>query len=116
MADYYKNRLFRSTWEIQVHCSKLNHAACRPLNLTLCFLSACTTEVEKVCKDSDEDHLQPFKDKMEDFLLQGKDCCLWEYNGSGIFIQAVSLISLQLKVTLKPLILNSAALTLCKKY
>uniref|UniRef100_A0A8D0AIH6 FH2 domain-containing protein n=1 Tax=Sander lucioperca TaxID=283035 RepID=A0A8D0AIH6_SANLU len=34
-------------------------------------LRACTSEVEKVCKVSDEDDLQPFKDKMEDFLAQG---------------------------------------------
>ncbi|XP_039978952.1 formin-2-like [Xiphias gladius] len=35
-------------------------------------LRACTSEVEKVCKVSDEDNLQPFKDKMEDFLKQAK--------------------------------------------
>ncbi|TDG98455.1 hypothetical protein EPR50_G00218840 [Perca flavescens] len=35
-------------------------------------LRACTSEVEKVCKVSDEDDLQPFKDKMEDFLAQAK--------------------------------------------
>ncbi|XP_059180708.1 formin-2 [Centropristis striata] len=35
-------------------------------------LRACTSEVEKVCKVSDEDNLQPFKDKMEDFLAQAK--------------------------------------------
>uniref|UniRef100_A0A7N8XHK3 Formin 2b n=2 Tax=Mastacembelus armatus TaxID=205130 RepID=A0A7N8XHK3_9TELE len=35
-------------------------------------LKACITEVEKVCKVSDEDRLQPFKDKMEDFLTQAK--------------------------------------------
>ncbi|KAK6328053.1 hypothetical protein J4Q44_G00000310, partial [Coregonus suidteri] len=35
-------------------------------------LRACNTEVEKVCKVSSEDHLQPFKDKMEDFLSQAK--------------------------------------------
>uniref|UniRef100_A0A7N6B0Z3 FH2 domain-containing protein n=1 Tax=Anabas testudineus TaxID=64144 RepID=A0A7N6B0Z3_ANATE len=33
-------------------------------------LRACTTEVEKVCKAAEEDNLQPFKDKMEDFLTQ----------------------------------------------
>ncbi|GAA6232614.1 formin-2-like [Lates japonicus] len=35
-------------------------------------LRACTSEVEKVCKVSDEDNLQPFKNKMEDFLTQAK--------------------------------------------
>ncbi|KAM6898604.1 formin-2-like [Lycodopsis pacificus] len=35
-------------------------------------LRACTSEVEKVCKVSDEDNLQPFKDKMDDFLAQAK--------------------------------------------
>ncbi|XP_068439001.1 formin-2 isoform X2 [Clinocottus analis] len=35
-------------------------------------LKACTSEVEKVCKVSDEDNLQPFKDKMDDFLTQAK--------------------------------------------
>uniref|UniRef100_A0A8C6TN90 FH2 domain-containing protein n=1 Tax=Neogobius melanostomus TaxID=47308 RepID=A0A8C6TN90_9GOBI len=38
-------------------------------------LRACTAEVEKVCGMSDGEHLQPFKEKMEDFLLQGKLCC-----------------------------------------
>lgn len=35
-------------------------------------LRACTSEVEKVCKVSDEENLQPFKDKMEEFLAQAK--------------------------------------------
>ncbi|KAJ8284796.1 hypothetical protein COCON_G00036460 [Conger conger] len=35
-------------------------------------LNACTTETEKVCRVSSEDHLQPFKDKMEEFLSQAK--------------------------------------------
>nr|XP_020467389.1 formin-2 [Monopterus albus] len=35
-------------------------------------LRACISEVEKVCKVSEEDDLQPFKDKMEDFLTQAK--------------------------------------------
>ncbi|XP_071001883.1 formin-2-like [Oncorhynchus clarkii lewisi] len=35
-------------------------------------LRACNTEVEKVCQVSSEDHLQPFKDKMEEFLSQAK--------------------------------------------
>ncbi|KAJ0060354.1 hypothetical protein NL108_010141, partial [Boleophthalmus pectinirostris] len=36
-------------------------------------LRACTTEVEKVCSVSEEEHLQPFKDKMEEFLSQAKN-------------------------------------------
>ncbi|KAJ8013648.1 hypothetical protein DPEC_G00031990 [Dallia pectoralis] len=35
-------------------------------------IRACNTEVEKVCKVSSEDHLQPFKDRMEEFLSQAK--------------------------------------------
>ncbi|XP_035989118.1 formin-2 isoform X9 [Fundulus heteroclitus] len=35
-------------------------------------LRACTSEVEKVCKVSDEDNLQPFKETMEEFLAQAK--------------------------------------------
>uniref|UniRef100_UPI0037E86F3A formin-2 isoform X2 n=1 Tax=Semicossyphus pulcher TaxID=241346 RepID=UPI0037E86F3A len=35
-------------------------------------LRVCTSEVEKVCKVSDEENLQPFKDKMEEFLAQAK--------------------------------------------
>ncbi|CAL9699608.1 unnamed protein product [Knipowitschia caucasica] len=35
-------------------------------------IRACTAEVEKVCSVSDEEHLQPFKDKMKDFLSQAK--------------------------------------------
>ena len=33
---------------------------------------ACTSEVEKVCKVSSEEHLQPFKGKMDEFLSQGE--------------------------------------------
>ncbi|KAM9462491.1 formin-2 [Clarias gariepinus] len=35
-------------------------------------LRACTAEVEKVCNVSSEEHLQPFKDKMDEFLSQAK--------------------------------------------
>uniref|UniRef100_A0A3B3R3Y2 FH2 domain-containing protein n=1 Tax=Paramormyrops kingsleyae TaxID=1676925 RepID=A0A3B3R3Y2_9TELE len=35
-------------------------------------LNACTSEVEKVCRQSSVDHLQPFKEKMENFLSQGE--------------------------------------------
>ncbi|XP_072565691.1 formin-2-like isoform X2 [Paramormyrops kingsleyae] len=35
-------------------------------------LNACTSEVEKVCRQSSVDHLQPFKEKMENFLSQAK--------------------------------------------
>ncbi|KAF3691470.1 Formin-2 [Channa argus] len=36
-------------------------------------LRVCTSEVEKVCQVADDDNLQPFKDKMEDFLTQAKN-------------------------------------------
>ncbi|XP_072523508.1 formin-2 isoform X2 [Salminus brasiliensis] len=35
-------------------------------------LRACTAEVENVCHVSSEEHLQPFKDKMEEFVSQAK--------------------------------------------
>uniref|UniRef100_A0A3Q0SKV7 FH2 domain-containing protein n=1 Tax=Amphilophus citrinellus TaxID=61819 RepID=A0A3Q0SKV7_AMPCI len=35
-------------------------------------LRACISEVAKVCKVSDEENLEPFKEKMDDFLTQGK--------------------------------------------
>ncbi|XP_068611012.1 formin-2 [Brachionichthys hirsutus] len=35
-------------------------------------LRACSSEVEKVCKVSEEENLQPFKDKMDGFLAQAK--------------------------------------------
>uniref|UniRef100_A0A3Q2Y8H8 FH2 domain-containing protein n=1 Tax=Hippocampus comes TaxID=109280 RepID=A0A3Q2Y8H8_HIPCM len=35
-------------------------------------LRSCTSEVERVCKASIEDNLQPFKDKMDDFILEAK--------------------------------------------
>uniref|UniRef100_A0A3Q2UYG6 Formin-2-like n=1 Tax=Haplochromis burtoni TaxID=8153 RepID=A0A3Q2UYG6_HAPBU len=40
-------------------------------------LRACISEVEKVCKISDEENLEPFKEKMDDFLKQGKLCDNW---------------------------------------
>ncbi|XP_032882262.1 formin-2 [Amblyraja radiata] len=35
-------------------------------------LKICETEMEKVCRLSPEEHLQPFKDKMEEFINQAK--------------------------------------------
>lgn len=35
-------------------------------------VSACLGETEKVCKVSSEENLQPFKEKIEDFLAQGE--------------------------------------------
>ncbi|XP_051935663.1 formin-2 [Hippocampus zosterae] len=35
-------------------------------------LTACSRETEKVCKLSSEDNLQPFKDKMDEFVRQAK--------------------------------------------
>uniref|UniRef100_A0A3Q0RG23 FH2 domain-containing protein n=1 Tax=Amphilophus citrinellus TaxID=61819 RepID=A0A3Q0RG23_AMPCI len=35
-------------------------------------LNACSAETEKVCKLSSEENLQPFKDKMDQFLNQAK--------------------------------------------
>ncbi|XP_077359218.1 formin-2 isoform X2 [Festucalex cinctus] len=35
-------------------------------------LRSCTSEVERVCKASGEDDLQPFKDKMGDFISEAK--------------------------------------------
>lgn len=41
------------------------------IHVNIFFLPVCTTEVEKVCKVSEEENLQPFKDKMEKFLARG---------------------------------------------
>lgn len=35
-------------------------------------VSACSAETEKVCKLSSEENLQPFQDKMAEFLTQGE--------------------------------------------
>uniref|UniRef100_A0A8C4THF9 Formin 1 n=1 Tax=Erpetoichthys calabaricus TaxID=27687 RepID=A0A8C4THF9_ERPCA len=35
-------------------------------------LDACEKEVKLVCQNSSNEHLQPFKEKMEDFVLSGK--------------------------------------------
>lgn len=40
--------------------------------LFIIIFSACTSEVAKVCQVSDEENLEPFKEKMNDFLTQGK--------------------------------------------
>ncbi|KAG9341828.1 hypothetical protein JZ751_018550 [Albula glossodonta] len=40
--------------------------------LFLLYGAVCSTETERVCRDSSEDLLQPFKDKMEDFLREAK--------------------------------------------
>lgn len=35
------------------------------------LLLACEKDVQKVCANSSEEHLQPFKDKMEGFVCAG---------------------------------------------
>ncbi|XP_036403053.1 formin-2-like [Megalops cyprinoides] len=35
-------------------------------------LNACSAETERVCRDSTDHHLQPFKDRMEEFLCRAK--------------------------------------------
>ncbi|TRZ04496.1 hypothetical protein DNTS_027559 [Danionella cerebrum] len=42
----------------------------RGQSLTLQKVKACSAEVEKVCSVSNEEHLQPFKDKMETFVSE----------------------------------------------
>uniref|UniRef100_A0A672R1Q6 FH2 domain-containing protein n=1 Tax=Sinocyclocheilus grahami TaxID=75366 RepID=A0A672R1Q6_SINGR len=39
-------------------------------------LNACSAETEKVCNVSSEEHLQPFKDKMEEFLTRVNAKCI----------------------------------------
>lgn len=59
------------------------------------ILPACTSEVEKVCKVSDEDNLQPFKDMMDNFLAQGNwpNChypvilSYWTYLHLTVYVQ-----------------------------
>lgn len=43
------------------------------MNLLLIFvtISGCEAKVEKVLGSSDEEHQQPFKDKMDAFLTKG---------------------------------------------
>lgn len=44
------------------------------------FLSGCEKDVQRVCSGSPEEHLQPFKDKMETFALSGEwlqSCIVW---------------------------------------
>lgn len=41
---------------------------------------ACNAEVEKVCSVSSEEHVQPFKDKMEEFLSQGEPVMLMHHH------------------------------------
>lgn len=35
-------------------------------------VSGCEKDVQRVCSESPEEHLQPFKDKMEAFVLSGE--------------------------------------------
>lgn len=37
------------------------------------FFSGCEKDVQKVSSDSPEEYLQPFKDKMEAFVLSGEE-------------------------------------------
>ena len=43
-----------------------------PLFFVFLFPSACEKDVQKVCANSSEEHLQPFKEKMEAFISSGK--------------------------------------------
>uniref|UniRef100_I3JMN2 Formin 2b n=1 Tax=Oreochromis niloticus TaxID=8128 RepID=I3JMN2_ORENI len=48
-------------------------------------LRACISEVEKVCKISDEENLEPFKEKMDDFLKQGDNWCIFRFLELTVF-------------------------------
>lgn len=45
---------------------------CVILNLSVTSILVCETEAAKVYQLSLEEHLQPFKDSMEQFISQGK--------------------------------------------
>lgn len=40
---------------------------------SLFSIAECENVVQRVCSDSPEEHLQPFKDKMEAFVLSGEN-------------------------------------------
>lgn len=54
-------------------------------------VSACSAETEKVRKLSSEENLQPFKDKMDEFLSQGESFCFnqAEENERGVWAKTV---------------------------
>lgn len=66
----------------EVHCGVCNYTQMLDKILLLCktfspsdhdlVVSACSAETEKVCKLSSEENLQPFKEKMDEFLSQGE--------------------------------------------
>lgn len=59
--------------------------------------------MEKVCSDSPEEHLQPFKDKMEVFLLTGEE--LFQIEAS-VFCQMLHLFKTVLLFTSKMILLH----------
>lgn len=71
-------RLFNRTVETPsiesfVHCEPLNYFSTHLLSFCFLFLlPACEKNVENVCTNSSEEHLQPFKQKMEAFLSTGE--------------------------------------------
>lgn len=43
------------------------------------FISACEVEAGKVYQVSSEEHMQPFKESMEQFISQGKPQWRWRF-------------------------------------
>lgn len=67
--------------EMSVYCWHPCHMTSETPAVLWCvaLCQACTAEVEKVVTLSEEEHLQPFKDKMEDFLSQGRAAVEWTH-------------------------------------
>uniref|UniRef100_A0A673CPM0 FH2 domain-containing protein n=1 Tax=Sphaeramia orbicularis TaxID=375764 RepID=A0A673CPM0_9TELE len=59
-------------------------------------LNACSAEMEKVCKLSSEENLQPFKNKMDEFLSQ-----VWFFSVFSFF-SVHSFLELSVSFSVKP--------------
>lgn len=59
-ADKPQTKFYMFVWPTKIHVDSLFCSA------------ACEKDVQNVCANSSEEHLQPFKDKMDSFLTTGK--------------------------------------------
>lgn len=55
-----------------MYCSPFHFTIIVAIIYVLSYLPVCEKDVQKVCANSSEENLQPFKDKMEGFISAGE--------------------------------------------
>lgn len=64
--------LYQDPWILHLFFLLRDISTCHIIHLLFSVPSACEKNVQKVCANSTEENLQPFKEKMEGFISAGE--------------------------------------------